>query len=50
MIKYIGLAELLTLEPGDPRWGYSMRSLDLYQRRLPPAARNWIMQRFTLRL
>ena len=38
--NFLGLAELLTLPPGDPRWGYSLRSLDLYQRRMPPAARS----------
>ena len=48
----LGLAEIVTLQPGDPRWDAPANSLEGYQRqrRMPLAARNWIMQRFMRRL
>ena len=50
IMKPLGLAELLTLEPGDHRWNAPRTNLDQYQsdwRRLPAEARAWLMRRFT---
>ena len=46
---HIGIAEILTLQANDPRWGDKLlHSLDLYDiRRLPDQARAWLMRRFT---
>ena len=49
-LKPLGLAELVTLKPGDPRWGAPYTNVEAYQWRMPLGGRRWIMQRFMRQL
>ena len=53
-VSPLGLVEMVTLQPSDPRWGAPRTNLDAYWEAYQLAqwwdSRSWMMWRFTRRL